>query len=60
MTWLKNVDPAIAQGRAKEIYEGPLASKHINIFKAMINSPATLDMFLVANAALAKDSLTEP
>ena len=60
MTRLNNVDPATAQGRAKEIYEGPLASKHMNIFKAMINSPAALDMFLAANAALAKGSLTEP
>jgi uncharacterized peroxidase-related enzyme len=52
------VNPATATGRAKEIFDGPLAGKHFNIFKSMANSTAALDLYLAANGALAKSTLS--
>lgn len=54
MPRLKTIDPANAQGRAKEIFEGPLKGKFFNIFKAMANSGAALDVYLGMSGPLHK------
>lgn len=59
MSRLKTIDPKKAEGRAKEIFEGPLKGKHLNIFKGMANSPAALDAYLAFSGALAKGELSE-
>ena len=58
MPRLTPVDPAKATGRVKEIFEGPLKGKHFNIFKAMANAPAALEVYLGMSGALAKSGLT--
>lgn len=58
MPRLKTVDPATSEGRVKEIFDGPLKGKHINLFKAFANSPAVLDAYLGFSGALNKSSLT--
>lgn len=60
MPRLNTVNPATATGRAKEIFEGPLKGKHFNIFKAMANSPAALDVYLAMSGALNNASLSAP
>ncbi len=58
MARLNTVDPASATGRAKEIFDGPLKGKHLNIFKGMANSGAMLDAYLGLAGALGKSSLS--
>ena len=58
MPRLNTIEPASATGRAKEIFDGPLAGKHLNIFKGMANSPAVLDTYLGIAGALANASLS--
>lgn len=58
MPRLKVIDPAAATGRAKEIFEGPLKGKHLNIFKGMANAPAALDAYLAMSGALKNASLS--
>lgn len=58
MPRLKVIDPAKAEGRAKELFDGPLKGKHLNIFKGMANAPAVLDAYLAFSGALAKGRLT--
>lgn len=53
MPTLTPVDPANATGEVKEIFDGPLKGKHLNIFKGMANSPATLKSYLQLSGALA-------
>lgn len=57
MTRIPPVNPATATGRAKEIFDGPLAGKHFNIFKSMAVSPAALDTYLGMAGALSKAAL---
>lgn len=52
MTRLTPVDPARATGKAKELFDGPLKGKHLNIFKGMANSPAALQACLSLTGAL--------
>lgn len=52
MARLKVVDPAQAEGKVREIFEGPLKGKHLNIFKGMANSPAALGAYLGMGSAL--------
>ena len=59
MSRLKTIDPNKAEGRAKELFDGPLKGKHLNIFKGMANSPAALDAYLALSGALAKGELSE-
>ncbi|TVS02245.1 MAG: carboxymuconolactone decarboxylase family protein [Phycisphaerales bacterium] len=59
MSRLKTIDPKNAEGRAKELFDGPLKGKHLNIFKGMANSPAALDAYLALSGALAKGELSE-
>jgi uncharacterized peroxidase-related enzyme len=58
MPRLKVVDPATATGAAREIFEGPLKGKHLNIFKGLANSPAALKATLALKGALAEGVLT--
>ncbi len=59
MPRLPVVDPATATGRVKEIFDGPLKGKHLNIFKGMANSPAGLELYLAINGALANSCLSK-
>ena len=59
MPRLAVVDPAATQGRAREIFEGPLKGKHFNIFKGLANSPAALDVYVAINAALSHGLLNK-
>ena len=58
MSRLRTIDPAHSEGRVKEIFEGPLKGKHLNIFKGMANSPAALDAYLAFSGALGKAALS--
>ncbi len=58
MARLQMIDPKQADGRVKEIFEGPLKGKEINIFKGMANSPAVLDAYLGMSGALQSASLS--
>ncbi|MEL6797241.1 MAG: carboxymuconolactone decarboxylase family protein [Planctomycetota bacterium] len=58
MPRLNTVEPAQATGKAKEIFEGPLAGKHLNIFKGMANSPAASQFYLGGSGALGEASLS--
>ncbi len=53
------VEPAQSAGRVKEIFEGPLKGKHLNIFKGMANSATLLDSYLGLSTALSKANLTQ-
>lgn len=46
MPRLNVVNPDQAQGKAKEIFDGPLKQKRLNIFKGIANNPGVLDAFL--------------
>ena len=59
MARLATIDPATATGPVKEIFDGPLKGKHLNIFKGMGNSPAALNAYLGFSGALAKGLLTK-
>lgn len=58
MARLPVIDPSTAEGRVKEIFQGPLKGKEINIFKGMANSPAVLELYLGMAGALGKTDLT--
>mgnify|MGYP001052190682 CR=1 FL=1 len=58
MPRLNTIDPATATGKAKEIFDGPLKGKHLNIFKGMANSPAALQAYLGMAGALGEGSLS--
>ena len=58
MARLNVVDPAAATGDVKEIFDGPLKGKHLNIFKGMGNSAAALNFYLSGSGALGKASLS--
>ncbi len=57
MARLETIDPAQSEGRVKEIFEGPLKGKELNIFKGMANSSAVLDAYLGMSGALKNASL---
>jgi len=59
MPRLKTVEPDQAQGKAKELFEGPLKDKQINIFKLMANSPAALNAYVQMSAALKQGELSD-
>ena len=58
MPRLPVINPATATGRVKEIFDGPLKGKELNIFKGMANSPAVLDAYLGLAGALGKAGLS--
>ena len=59
MSRLQTVDPKTAQGRAKELFDGPLKGMHLNVFKNMANSPAAVDAYLGMSGALKGGLLTD-
>jgi len=59
MPRLNVVEPSAATGRVKEIFEGPLKGKEINIFKGMANSPVGLEAYLGLAGALQQGSLSK-
>lgn len=58
MARLTTIDPATATGKAKELFDGPLKTMRINIFKGMANSPAALSAYLQLGGALKDGVLT--
>jgi len=52
MPRLNVVEPSEATGKAKELFEGPLKSMQLNIFKGMANSPAVLNAYVQLTGAL--------
>ena len=58
MPRLTTIEPAQATGKAREIFDGPLKGKSLNIFKGMANSPAGLQFYLGGSGALADASLS--
>lgn len=58
MPRLSVIDPEQASGDVREVFDGPLKGKHLNIFKGMANSPAALHAYLGLAGALAKASLS--
>lgn len=58
MARLKTIDPSNATGEVKEIFDGPLKGKHLNIFKGLANSPAALKGYLGLAGALNHGALS--
>lgn len=58
MARLAPVNPATATGKAKEIFDGPLAGKHFNMFKSLANSPAALQAYLGMSGAVSHGVLS--
>jgi uncharacterized peroxidase-related enzyme len=58
MPRLNVVDPASAEGRAKELLQGPLKDKPLNIFKGLANSGAALDAYVSMSGALSNGELS--
>ena len=58
MPRLPVIAPDQTQGRIKEIFQGPLKGKHLNIFKSMANSAAVLEAYLGLAGAVGKTSLS--
>lgn len=59
MPRLNVVDPDTSTGKVKELFDGPLKGKHLNIFKGMANSPAALQTYLAMSGALSDGELTK-
>jgi uncharacterized peroxidase-related enzyme len=59
MARLKVVDPKAAEGKVKELFEGPLKGMHRNIFKGLANSPAALQAYLAMGGALKGGMLSD-
>jgi len=58
MPRLNVVDPATVTGKAKELFDGPLAQKKLNIFRGIANNPAVLDAFLKFSGGVKAGSLS--
>ncbi|MCG3125225.1 MAG: hypothetical protein CHACPFDD_00041 [Phycisphaerae bacterium] len=58
MPRLTVVDPSTATGKVKEIFDGPLKGKHLNIFRGLANSPAALQGYLGISGALKEGLLS--
>lgn len=52
MPRLAVIDPSTATGKAREMFDGPLKGKHLNIFRGIANSPAALQAYLGFSGAL--------
>ena len=50
--------PAEHRPCAADSRPGPLAGKHLNVFKAMAHGPAMIDAYLAMSGALGKASLS--
>ncbi len=58
MARLNVVDPATATGKARELFDGPLAKKKLNIFRSLANNPGVLEAFLNFSRGVRTGSLT--
>ncbi|GIW74708.1 MAG: alkyl hydroperoxide reductase AhpD [Phycisphaerales bacterium] len=58
MARLRVIDPDSTSGPVREIFDGPLKGKHLNIFKGMANAPAALSAYLGMAKALGEGVLT--
>lgn len=58
MPRLNVVNPDTATGKAKDIFDGPLAQKKLNIFKGIANNPGVLQAFLGFAGGVKAGSLT--
>lgn len=58
MARLNVVDPATATGKAKELFDGPLAKKKLNIYRGIANNPTVLDAFVKFAGGVRGGSLT--
>lgn len=58
MPRLNVVDPATATGKAKELFDGPLAQKKLNIFRGIANNPGILDAYLKFSGGVKTGSLS--
>lgn len=59
MSRLKVVDPAQAEGTVKELFEGPLKNRQINIYKGLANSPAAIQAYMGMSKALGAAKLSK-
>ena len=62
MTRIASIDPATAQGRAKELLDATQAQlgRTPNLYQSMAQSPAALDGYLALRGALGKGVLSVP
>lgn len=60
MARLNVVDPATATGKARELFDGPLSSMKLNIFRGIANNPAILEAFLGFSGAVKKAGTLTP
>lgn len=58
MPRLNVINPATATGKAKELFDGPLAQKKLNIYRGIANNPGVLDAFLRFYGGVKAGSLT--
>lgn len=58
MARLNVVNPSESTGRVKELFEGPLKGKELNIFKSMANSPVGLEAYLGLAGAIGSGDLS--
>ncbi len=58
MARLNIVDPTTATGKAKEMYDGPIKGKHINVFQGMMNNPTVFEALLGFMGGVKGGSLT--
>jgi len=59
MPRLDVIEPEMASGDVKAIFDGPLKGKHFNIFKGMANAPSGLKAYLGLNEALSSSTLSD-
>lgn len=57
MPRLKVIDPATSEGVIKELFEGPLKQRQINIYKGLANSPAAIQAYMGMAKALGSAKL---
>lgn len=58
MPRLKVIDPATASGKARELFEGALSNKKLNIYRGIANNPGVLEAFLKFSSGVRAGSLT--
>jgi uncharacterized peroxidase-related enzyme len=57
MPRLNVIDPANATGKAKELWDGPLKGKHLNVFKGLANSGAAFNAYVQFSGALKEEAV---
>ncbi len=59
MPRLNVIEPKDATGKAKQLWEGPLKGKHLNIFKGLANSGAAFNAYVQFSGALKEGQLSD-